>query len=335
MKPENNATKKHKRIAIWSAVILAVALLGIVVWRYEDKEQEKRDAVYEMGYTFPAEVGFKIAIMDSRAAHRCAMMDLTQEECPQSTEDTFRRLLATMMTQQAERHGPGPYGKGYAPEYAVAINHMFYQFIQSLEGSPCQPMLYRYASETTLKALQEGEFIHRCDKGWRINSEWAELMERTTSIKPVGDAAMEQDVAIKCDGIFRNQLVFQRGASTADRMNVIVSQIQSQHSDCNSEVWNPVVIDLDNTTGNPAGKCFGATPGTLPAAATMPTIGSQVMPTSLGTAASATTHQARTTSGRDSENNILVYFSDTLSNRPFDGASCWLYYTRLKTWHHN
>ena len=143
-------------------------------------------------------------------------------------------------------------------------------------------------------------------------------MERTATIKPMGDVAMEQDIGteqdvamgrtagLNCDGVFRNQLTFQRGASTADRMNVLVSQIQSNHrSDCNSEAWNPVVIDLDNTTGNPAEKCSGATA------------------------------QARKTSGRDSENNILVYFSDTLSDRPSDGASCWLYYARLKRWHEN
>ena len=121
-------------------------------------------------------------------------------------------------------------------------------------------------------------------------------MERTATIKPMGDVAMEQDIGteqdvamgrtagLNCDGVFRNQLTFQRGASTADRMNVLVSQIQSNHrSDCNSEAWNPVVIDLDNTTGNPAEKCSGATA------------------------------QARKTSGRDSENNILNQYQGGMS----------------------
>ena len=107
-------------------------------------------------------------------------------EARHNAETAALRLLAAMMTQQAESHGPGPYGKAYAPEYAVAINHMFYQFIQFLEESPCQPMLYRYASAKTLKALQEGEFIHRCGKGWRINFEWAELMDRTDPTNPGG-----------------------------------------------------------------------------------------------------------------------------------------------------
>ena len=161
-------------------------------------------------------------------------------------------------------------------------------------------------------------------------------MEQTGSISPVGGVGIERAAAIKCDGIFRNRLTFQRGASTADRMNVLVSQIQSQQQECNPEVWNPVVIDLDTTAVSRAGKCFSDTAGTLPeAASTMPMIGSQAIPTSLGTEASATTYRAQKESGRDSENNILVYFSDTLSQRPSDGASCWLYYARLKAWHHN
>ena len=160
-------------------------------------------------------------------------------------------------------------------------------------------------------------------------------MEQTGSIRPVGGVGIERAAAINCDSVFRNQLVFQRGASTADRMNVLVSQIQSQHQECNPEVWNPVVIDLDNNASSPAGKCFSDTAGTLPpAAATMPTIGAQVIPTSVGNAASATTYWVQKESGRDSENNILVYFSDAESNRPSDGASCWLYYARLRTWHH-
>ena len=63
-------------------------------------------------------------------------------------------------------------------------------------------------------------------------------------IKPVGGVAIEADIGLNCDGILRNQLVFQRGASTKDRMNVVIAQIQSQNADCASDVWEPVVIDL-------------------------------------------------------------------------------------------
>ena len=337
MKPENNANKNHKRIVIWGAVILAITILGIAYWKYGTKEQETRDALYESGYTYPSEVGSKISSMDVRARIRCSKMGLTQEECPKSTGDTVRRLMATMMTQQAESHGPGPYSKGYAPEYAVAINHMFYQFIQSLEEFPCQPMLYRYASEKTLKALQEGEFIYQCGQGWNITAEWLEAleMERTDSIKPVGGVSMEQDVGLNCDGVLKNQLTFQRAASTAARMNVVISQIQNNQSECEAEVWNPTVVDLSTDVGN----CYGnvgtaATSADETEASKKSKVGDANMPAGLLVRESSA-YSSRTASGRDNENNIIVYFNLDVSKRPSDGASCWLYYSRLRQWHEN
>ena len=61
-------------------------------------------------------------------------------------------------------------------------------------------------------------------------------------IKPVGGVSIETEAGLNCDSVFRNQLTFQRGASTADRMNTLVSQIQSQQQECDSEVWNPTVL---------------------------------------------------------------------------------------------
>ena len=156
-------------------------------------------------------------------------------------------------------------------------------------------------------------------------------------IKPVGGITVEMDVGLNCDGILRNQLVFQRGASTADRMNVVIAQIGSQHSDCASDVWDPEVIDIGGTPL--VGKCYSATAGNLPDSTSLAdtsniVVGDQAVPTSLlrkGTA----NYKPRDSSGRDSDNNVVVYFSDTLSKRPSDGASCWLYFARLKTWHAN
>ena len=42
-----------------------------------------------------------------------------------------------------------------------------------------------------------------------------------------------------------------------------------------------------------------------------------------------------TSSGRDSENNIIVYWADEVAERPSDAASCWLYFARLRSWHEN
>ena len=81
-------------------------------------------------------------------------------------------------------------------------------------------------------------------------------------IKPVGGVAIESEIGLNCDGILRNQLVFQRGASTKDRMNVVIAQIQSQNEDCSSDVWNPDVVDYDGASKTPkTGQCFNATAG--------------------------------------------------------------------------
>ena len=154
-------------------------------------------------------------------------------------------------------------------------------------------------------------------------------------IKPVGGIAVDTEVGLNCDGIFRNQLVFQRGASTEARMNVVVAQIQSQNSDCSSDVWAPVVLDLDTaaTDADDKGNCYG-TAGTVALLSTSPKVGPQDLPSGL-VVGTGTTAKTRDKSGRDSENNVIVYFNLAAASRPSDGASCWLYYARLKSWHAN
>ena len=161
-------------------------------------------------------------------------------------------------------------------------------------------------------------------------------------IKPVGGISIETEAGLNCDSVFRNQLTFQRGASTADRMNTLVSQIQSQQQECDSEVWNPTVINL-LSTGTDAlgnnGNCYGDL-GASPAKtveASLPSVGTQRLPTSLAAPDNSDPiqYKAREKSGRDSENNIIIHFNLLAENRPSDGASCWLYYARLKQWHEN
>ena len=148
-------------------------------------------------------------------------------------------------------------------------------------------------------------------------------------VKPVGGVSIETEAGLNCDSIFRNQLTFQRGASTEGRMNVLVAQIQSQHQECDAEVWDPTVVDLAAGVGN----CYGAA-GVGVARSTDPKVGSQEVPDGLFAGPDAA-HLTRVTSGRDSGNNIIVYFDLDVAKRPSDGASCWLYYARLKAWHEN
>ena len=76
-------------------------------------------------------------------------------------------------------------------------------------------------------------------------------------IKPVGGVALDTQVGLNCDSVLRNQLIFQRGASTADRMQVVISQIQSQQQECAKDVWKPVAIDLGEVdAGGGGGKAL-------------------------------------------------------------------------------
>ena len=118
-------------------------------------------------------------------------------------------------------------------------------------------------------------------------------------IKPVGGVAMEQDVGLSCDGVLKNQLIFQRAASTADRMNIVISQIQNNQNECASDIWDPEVIGVDSTSTN---QCWAST-ATLPAVVK---VGEGDIPDGLKTGSGATA-KPRASSGRDDQNNIIVY----------------------------
>ena len=62
-------------------------------------------------------------------------------------------------------------------------------------------------------------------------------------IEPSGGAALEVDTGDDCDQLLRNQLKFQRAASTFARMNEVIRQIQNQRDSCLVELWNPEVVD--------------------------------------------------------------------------------------------
>ena len=66
-------------------------------------------------------------------------------------------------------------------------------------------------------------------------------------IKPVGGVSLDTQVGLNCDSVLRSQLVFQRGASTTARMQVVISQIQAQQQDCAKDIWDPEAIDMSST----------------------------------------------------------------------------------------
>ncbi len=151
-------------------------------------------------------------------------------------------------------------------------------------------------------------------------------------IEPAGGVSIESDVGLNCDDVLRSQFVFQRGASTADKMNVVISQVQAQRSECVSDVWDPEVVDA--TTGN-AVACFGENEsgGYVDNTDADTAVGQSVVPRGLRSG-NAAAGEVRAASGRDSDNNVIVYWN-TVANRPSDNAKCWLYISRLNTWAEN
>ena len=146
-------------------------------------------------------------------------------------------------------------------------------------------------------------------------------------IEPVGGVALGGEAGADCDQVLKNQFVFQRGASTLSNMNVVISQIQAQRDECTSETWDPEVNDAGRLPDGTVSGCFpdedGATGDTAE-------VGDTEVPRSLKNK-NDEDEAVRATSGRDSDNNIIVYWGNG-EKRPTDASACWLYVSRLRIW---
>ena len=154
-------------------------------------------------------------------------------------------------------------------------------------------------------------------------------------IGPLGGVNLVVDVGLDCDLILREQLIFQRGASDAERMNVVIRAIQNTREGCEREVWDPFVDDkgysivVRRGAGSGTGACFG-----IPApVGEQAEVGDLLVPRGLRQQNDFKL-AARNTSGRDADNNIVVYWGNG-SRRPTDSAGCWLYVSRLRVWGSN
>ena len=58
-------------------------------------------------------------------------------------------------------------------------------------------------------------------------------------VAPAGGLVYEQDSGVNCDGILREQLVANRQASDAARINFIIQQIQARFEDCTDRLLDP------------------------------------------------------------------------------------------------
>ena len=144
-------------------------------------------------------------------------------------------------------------------------------------------------------------------------------------IKPSGGISLDVEPGVDCDSIFRDRLVLNRSASTASRMNVLIAQIQGQHEECGEGFWDPIVRS-DTRTGLGGSDCFDPGLGRLDRNKVK--VAGVKVPESL-------VSQRVWRSGRDSQNNIIVYFWDLRAvghGRPSNQARCWLYLSYYDNW---
>ena len=350
--------KKNTNVKIVIGLIGVVILLyaGCTIWANSDSNEKNRRA-YERGYNHPSIVGADLALIDAGARINCHSIGLDGNGCPQSDGDTTRRVMATLMTQTMESEGPGRQGNAYMSDTIKAMNHRFYDLIHHLQENPCGPIRYGYANDQILEQLRQGGFIYRCGQGWSITAEWLEHLNRLELLSPntprghdpqatsvdqgtvvrldqeeettnVESATQRQEATEQgdCDQLLKSQLVFQKRVSTANQIQDIIIQIQTQKDDCISEIWNPVVNDNNRTGTNGCWESEAATERM-----SSPTVGDLGVPYGLfdsrDTASSVVPR-----SGRDSENNIIVYWGDIPRRNPADGAVCWMYVSRMNSW---
>ena len=144
-------------------------------------------------------------------------------------------------------------------------------------------------------------------------------------IEPSGGQGLDRVGQASCDRTLRSSLITQRGISTTARVNSMIRQIQAQRrNDCSTETWAPSVDTAKVGDSAQANAClFNKAPA---ATESYGTIGSTLVPRSLGSAAS----QDSDGIARDSEGNILVLFAT--GSRPTDGSLCWMYLANADIW---
>ena len=156
-----------------------------------------------------------------------------------------------------------------------------------------------------------------------------------TVIEQVGGVSVTVEASQDCDEILREQFVFQRNASTVQRLNDVIGRVQSQHREtCSVDIWDPKVVasfdqDGDGTPATADGSDDGACHDLV-------IVGGQSRPSGLAevnpseTPSPGTPYPVRYASSRDRDNNIIVHWHET--KRPTDNAKCWMYVSGLDRW---
>ena len=130
-------------------------------------------------------------------------------------------------------------------------------------------------------------------------------------IEPAGGMAIQGQKGVDCDRILRQQLVINRAASTRERMQFVIQQIQSKRGECGPEYWNPVIRD---------GGAVGVVDDT---------VGGMPFPQGLLNFGGGDPPE---NSARDAGNNMVIYWEGGEDQRPSDGSAAWLYVSAFNTW---
>ena len=136
-------------------------------------------------------------------------------------------------------------------------------------------------------------------------------------VEPAGGVPLQVRVGADCDGFLRDQLVLQTGANAAPRMQYVIARLQGLRDECNPDMWSPVVKKSD---GRPGGCADDGLVGTV------------AVPDGLRRDGAV-----RGTSGRDADNNIIVYWQAPApgvepAGLPSDGSICWLHAAAFGAW---
>ena len=143
-----------------------------------------------------------------------------------------------------------------------------------------------------------------------------------------------------CDEVLQTQLIPQSRADTARKINTIVQMIQSQIEECSPNHWSPVAVNArdqqqqNNTAEDP--RCFGQQQQHDTGRTRNPgaSVGTTTVPPGLRTNG-VPGGDVRPDSSRDTDNNILVFWSPSPEERPEDNATCWMYHASTGAWTQN
>ncbi len=153
-------------------------------------------------------------------------------------------------------------------------------------------------------------------------------------IEPAGGVSIVTEGQVACDSLLEDQLVAQRGANSAARMNEVIRLIQNRQ-ECSADIWSPLVgaaftgsYVVTASHSDTANGCYQ----TAITATDDALIGQTEVPIGLRTGRSAAALPVNR-AFRDESNNIVVYFLE--SAKPSDESICWLYSSRLRSWSRN